>query len=58
MSAGVRLVFQVQPDKMPGQATVVALVDLVQHEIQQVEPRDQGRWKIDVARDWPLEVVL
>ena len=38
--------------------TVQHFVDLIQHEIQQVEPRDESRGEVDVAGDGELCVVL
>lgn len=50
------LVLKVQSDQMLGKPSVHALVDLVQHEVQEIESRDQRRREVDVLGDGPLGV--
>lgn len=38
--------------------TIALVVDLVEDEVQQIEPRNEGRGQVNVARDRPLEIVL
>lgn len=43
---------------MLSQPPIEVLVDLIKHEIQQVETGDQGWWKVDIARDGHVDVVF
>ena len=40
------------------QLPIESLVNLVQHEVQQVEPRDERRRQVDVTRNRQVGVVL
>lgn len=57
-AAGRGSVLEVEPDEVPREAAVVDLVNLVEDEVEQVEPRDERRGEVNVARDGPVEVVL
>lgn len=51
-------VFEVQPHKMLRELAVQHLVDLIKHEIQQVEPRDESRGKVNITRNGEFCVVF
>ena len=58
LTAGIRLVLEVQADQMLCEPSIVLLIDLVENEVKKVESGDQGRRKVDIPRDWPFQVVL
>jgi len=43
---------------MSRQHAITLVVNLVEHEVQQIETRDESGREIDVAGDGPVEVVL
>lgn len=43
---------------MSRQSPVTYFIDLVQHEVEQIESGDERWWEINVLGDGPLEVVL
>lgn len=57
-TSGLRLVLEVQSDQMPRQHPIALVINLVEHEVQEIEPRDQSRRQVNVARDGPVQVVL
>lgn len=39
------------------QSAIIHLVDFVQHKVQQVKSRDEGRWEINVGRDGQFGII-
>jgi hypothetical protein len=54
----LRLVLEVERDKVLSELPVTLVVNLVENEVKQVETGNEGRREVDVAGDGPLEVVL
>lgn len=50
-------IFEVQSDQVFSQSSIAHLIDLVQHEVEQVESRDQSWGKIDIGGNREFGVV-
>lgn len=46
LSSGLWLVLEVEADEMLGESSIAPLVNLVEHEVQQIESRDQSRRQV------------
>lgn len=51
-------VFEIHADQMPRQSSIVLLVDPVQYQVNEIEPRQQRGRKINVLRDGQVRVVF
>ena len=51
-------VLEVQRHQMLRELAIQNLVDVVQHQVQQVETGDQRRWEVDVLRHGLFWIVL
>lgn len=46
LASSLRIVLEVEADKVIGEAPVKALVDLVEDEVEEVETRDESRGEV------------
>ena len=58
LSARLGIVLEVQPDKMLSKPAIELLVHVVEHQIQQIESRDERRRQVKVLRDGLVPIVL
>lgn len=57
VSTSIRSIFEIQADQMLCQTPVVHLVDLVQHQVEQIETGDERRREINVRWDGQFGII-
>ena len=57
-SGSLHVIVKIQPNNMPRQLPVQIFIHCIQHKIQQIESRDQGRRQINVSRYGQVGIVF